>query len=148
MPDSNIEDFYNSENFALIGMSRKRNNFAWSIYKTFTGAGRKIYPLHPEGGERNVVSFFKEFEDLPVKPDACIVCTDLKKHGDLIPRLSNSGIDKIWFQQGSYDKTILENARQNHFDPLTGCVLMYFPGISFGHRLHRFFHELFSKGKN
>lgn len=148
MPDNRIEDFYNSGNFALIGMSKKKDNFAWSIYKTFTGTGRKVYPLHPEGGERKGVSFFTKLEDLPEKPDACIVCTDLKKNNDLITMLTDSGIKKIWFQQGSYDKSILEKTTQHEIDPITGCVLMYFPGISFGHRVHRFFHELFSKGKN
>lgn len=148
MPDSRTEEFYNSDNFALVGMSKKRNNFAWYIHKIFTRAGRKVYPLHPAGGEKNGVRLYEKMEDLPEKPDACIVCTNLKKNNAVIPYLAESGIDNIWFQDGSYNKTVLKMAADHKLNPITGCVLMYFPGISFGHRVHRFFHELFSKGKN
>ena len=129
-------------------MSKKRRNFAWAIHKCFQKADKKIYAVHPEGGKKNGVSFYKNIAEIPLKPEACIICADLKKSSSLISELAGYGIKKIWLQQGSYDKNTLAMAAKGSLDPLTGCVLMYLPGVSFGHRLHRFFHELFSKGKD
>ena len=148
MPGSRIEEFYDSDVFLLIGMSKKKSNFAWGIYKSLINSNRKVLALHPGGGEKNGVKFYKNIESLPEKPDACIVCTDLKKNDDLISELSESGIKRIWLQQGSYDKTVLEKTAQNGMEPITGCVLMYLPESSFLHRVHRFFYELFTKGQN
>jgi len=148
MPGKRIVEFYNSDCFLLIGMSKKRNNFAWGVYKNFVNANRKVYPLHPAGGEKNGVEFYASIEKVPEKPDACIVCTNLKNNENLISELSDSGIKKIWFQWGSYNKDILEKAGVHDIVPITGCVLMYLPGASLGHRIHRFFHELFTKGRD
>lgn len=148
MPDKRIEEFYNSDCFSLIGMSKKSNNFAWGVYKSFNGAGRKVYALHPNGGEKNGVRFYTNFRELPDRPDACIVCTDLKKNKNLISELADSGIKRFWFQWGSYDKDVLEEAGKYDIVPLTGCVLMYMPESSFLHKVHRFFYEIFKKGKD
>ena len=143
-----MEKFYDSHSFLLIGMSKKRKNFAWGIYKGLANTGRKVYALHPNGGEKDSVEFYSGVENVPEKPDACIVCTDLKDNDKLLSELSDSGIKKIWFQQGSYNKDVLEKARMHNIDPLTGCALMYLPGTSVIHRIHRFFHELFTKGQD
>ncbi|UCC80565.1 MAG: CoA-binding protein [Candidatus Zixiibacteriota bacterium] len=148
MPDKPITEFYDSDSFLLIGMSKKRKNFAWGIYKSFTGAGKKVFPLHIEGGEKDGAKFYSSLEDLPEKPDACIVSADLKKDGVFVSKLADWGIKRFWFQQGSYDKELLEVVRKRNIVAITGCVLMYLPESSFPHKIHRFFHELFTKGRD
>ena len=148
MPDNKIKEFYGSDSYLLIGMSKKKKNFAWGIYKSFTESGRTVLPLHPDGGDINGVKLYARIEDLPEKSESCIICADVKKNTDIIPELVNSGIRRFWFQQGSYNEESLEQARKHNARALTGCVLMYLPEASFPHKLHRFFHELFSKGRN
>jgi predicted CoA-binding protein len=147
MPDKRITEFYNSDSFLLIGMSKKRRNFAWGIYKSFTGAGRRVFPLHAEGGEKDGAKFYSSLEELPERPEACIVSADLKKNRAFVSELADSGIKRFWFQQGSYDKDLLEIVRKRNIAAFTGCVLMYLPESSFPHKIHRFFHELFTKGR-
>jgi predicted CoA-binding protein len=147
MPADKLKEFYDSGSFSLIGMSHKKTNFAWGVHKSFTGAGKKVYALHPDGGEKKGVKFYRDFNELPEKTDACIVCTDLKNNQGLISELADSGIGRVWFQQGSYDDNTLETARKAGMSPLTGCVFMYFPEASFLHKVHRFLYELLGKGK-
>lgn len=146
MPDKRITEFYDSGSFLLIGMSKKRKNFAWGIYKSFTGAGRKVFPLHKKGGEKDGTKFYSSLNELPEKPEACIISADMKKDGAFVSELAESGIKRFWFQQGSYDKDLLAAAEKRNIDFVTGCVLMYLPETSFPHKIHRFFHELFKKG--
>ena len=148
MPGKDIVEFYNSDSFLLIGMSKKRKNFAWGIYKSFITEGKAIFPIHPDGGEKKGVKFYSGLDDLENIPASCIICADFKQSTDTIIKLRNFGVKRFWFQQGSYDDELLTQTRQLNADVLTGCVLMYLPGTSFPHKLHRFFHELFSKGKN
>ena len=147
MPSSRIEDFYNSESFALVGMSKKKRNFAWEIYRNFRGADKIVFPIHRDGGEKDGVAFFRNINEIDGKPDSCIVCTNLKDDDSVISELAESGVRNFWFQQGSYNKDVLKKTRESGIDPITGCALMYLPGTTFIHRFHKFFHELLSKGQ-
>ena len=146
MPDDRIELFYQSESFAVVGMSKSRRNFAWSIHDSLVKAGKRVFPVHPEGGYSRDVQFYDSIESLPLIPEAAIIGLDLKKQDGILPELKASGIRKVWLQQGSYNNSILEEAERAGLNPVTGCALMYLPGASFLHRLHRFLHELFKKG--
>jgi predicted CoA-binding protein len=106
-----------------------------------------VFPLHPSGGGKDGVKFYSDFDELPEKPDACIVCSNMKKNKGILPELAASGAKQFWFQWGSYDNAVLEEARKLNIIPFTGCVMMYLPDASFLHRFHRFLYELFSKGK-
>lgn len=148
MPNDRFAQFYQSESFAVIGMSKSRRNFAWSIHNGLVKAGKKVFPVHPEGGYSRGIQFYDSIESLPLTPEAAILSLNLKKHPGILPALRASGIKKIWLQQGSYDNSVLREARRAGLNPVTGCVLMYLPGTSFFHRLHRFFYELFKKGSH
>lgn len=148
MPSSRIEDFFNSDGFALIGMSKKKRNFGWEIYKNLRMAEKEVYPVHREGGEKDGVTFYRGIDEIGKKPEACIISANLKNDDSLIAELADSGIRKFWLQQGSYDNEVLKKAREQGIDPITGCAIMYLPGTSFIHRFHKFFHELLSKGKD
>jgi predicted CoA-binding protein len=148
MPDNRSDRFFDSGSFVLFGMSRKKKNFAWSIRKALTEAGKSVFPLHPQAGKTNRVEFYSSVDSLPGSPDAGIVCLNLKKHPDMLPELKKSGLKKIWLQQGTYDNSIITELESAGLDCLKGCALMYIPGTSFPHRFHRFLHRLFSKGRN
>jgi predicted CoA-binding protein len=146
MPNNRIAEFYYSESFAIFGMSRSRKNFAWSIYNSLVRAGREVFPVHPGGGEAKGIRFYDSLESLPGPPKAAILCLNLKKHDGILQRLKAAGIERVWLQQGSFNDSILKEAETAGLNPITGCALMYMPGASFPHRLHRFLYELFKKG--
>jgi len=148
MPGKRPGDFYQSEGIAILGMSRKRKNFAWTIYGEFVKSGIPVYPVHPDGGEVRGVRFYDSVGAIPGKVDAAVLSMKAPKAVDLLPRLKAEGIRKIWFQQGSYDDSLLKKADEHDFQTYTGCSVMFLPGAMWLHRLHRFFHELVSKGKN
>ncbi len=146
MPNDRIAQFCQSESFAVIGMSKSRRNFAWAIYNSLIKAGKKVFAVHPGGGNSWGVQFYNSIESLPLLPGAAILCLNLKKQRGILPELKASGIERVWLQQGSFDNSILEEAERAGLNPITGCALMYLPGASFIHRLHRFLYELFKKG--
>ena len=147
MPGSKAGNFYNSDGFAILGMSRSRKNFAWTIYDGFVKSGMPVFPVHPSGGEIKGVRFYDSLAALPRKVEAAVVSLNVSKADHLLSRLKENGVKKIWFQQGSYDNNVLKKADDLEFETYTGCAMMYLPGTLWLHRVHRFFHELVSKGK-
>lgn len=145
-PSKSAADFYNAGNYAVLGMSRKKKNFGWAVYDSLLKTGVKVYPVHPDGGNVRGVEFYRSVRDLPEEVDSAIICFDTGKSGRVLDDLEESGIKNIWFQHGSYDQSILNEARERNMQVRTGCAIMYIPRAGFPHRLHRFFHELFSKG--
>jgi len=147
MPSNRVVEFYQSECFAVLGMSRKKKNFAWSIYKAMKKLDRTIFAIHPYGGVSRGVQFYRSLAETDKLPDAVIVCLNIDKSNGLLDKLKEAGIKKIWYQQGSFKEEHLEQARKLNLDPITGCVLMYMPGTSLLHRVHRFFHKKMTKGQ-
>ena len=132
----------------MIGMSRSRRNFAWAIHDGLLKAGKKVFPVHPEGGYSRGIQFYDSIGSLPLTPAAAIISLDLKKQLGILSELKDSGIEHIWLQQGSYDDSVLQEADRAGLNPITGCALMYLPGTSFVHRLHRFLYEFFRRGSH
>jgi predicted CoA-binding protein len=129
-------------------MSKTKKNFAWSVYNGMVKAGLDVFPVHPAGGESCGVEFFKTCAEIPGAVEAAVLCFKVRKSSDTLKELKESGVKRIWFQQGSYDKSQLEEAEELGFEYHTGCAMMYIPEAAFIHRVHRFLHELFTKGPN
>lgn len=148
MPNSRISRFYDSNGFAVLGMSRKKKNMGWFIYDGFLKAGAKVFAVHPAGGTVRNVEFHKSIRALPVQVEAAVLCHKMADSEDLLKDLKESGVRKIWLQQGSCHSSVKSKAENLGFETYSGCAMMFMPQSSFPHRLHRFFHDLFAKGKD
>ena len=146
MPSKRVIDFYDSKSFAIIGMSRTKKSFGWSIYDQLSAVGKTVYAVHPNGGVADGVEFFSSLQALPESPEAIIVCTLPKNTGGVLDAIKASGAKYVWFQQGSFDDEILSRAARLGLDPIKGCAHMYLPGNAFFHKFHRALNELFGKG--
>ena len=73
-------------------MSKKKRNFAWSIYNGLIKAGKKVYAFHQEEGEYKGIFFYNNLERLPEKIDAAIISLNLKKNQSLLAELNRTGV--------------------------------------------------------
>jgi predicted CoA-binding protein len=146
MPSERVKQFYDCESFAIIGMSRQKKNFAWSIYEQLLNLGKRVYPVNPIEGSYGGIRFYQSLADLPEVPEAVILSLDPSKAKGLLEELKDCGAKYIWFQQGSFDEENLSEAKRLGLDPIKGCVLMNIPNAQFVHRFHRAINELLGKG--
>jgi len=147
-PNNRFDRFYRSKGFAIFGISRSKKGFGWEIYRNFAGSGARVVPVHPDSGSFEEIEIYSSVDSLPDFVDAAIICFNLKKDSSLLLELRKSRIKRVWLQQGSYDRSVVSRAKEIGLEVYTGCALMYLPGMGFPHNLHRFFHNLFSKGQN
>jgi predicted CoA-binding protein len=138
MPDSH--PFLKSGEIAIFGVSPRRKTFAGYVQGALEKAGIKAYPVHPEGIDKG----YSDLSAVPDKVDAAYVAIKPESTRNLIADFRDSGIKKIWLQNGAFNDEIIGLCRQAGYETYTGCLMMYIPGAGFLHKLHRVIHEFFS----
>jgi predicted CoA-binding protein len=146
MPSERVKQFYECDSFAIVGVSRKEKNIAWSIYEQLVERGKRVYAVNPGEGSYGGIRFYGSLAELPETPEAIILSLDLRKAKGILEELKDSEAKYIWFQQGSFDDELLSEAKRLGLDPIKGCALMNMPNAQFMHRFHRAINELFGKG--
>jgi predicted CoA-binding protein len=146
MPSERIGKFYDSGSFAIIGLSSRRRNFAWEILNSLSSLKRPVYAIGASTGELGGVKIYDSLGSLPEKPEAVIVCTKPKNTALALGQIAASESRAVWFQQGSFNKEVIKRSKELKIDAITGCVMMYMPGTSFFHKIHRAVNEFFGRG--
>jgi hypothetical protein len=146
MPSERVRRFYDSENYAIIGVSATRRNFARSAYDSFRAAGKRVYAIGRESGNFGGIELYDSVKSLPEKPKAIIIATRPENTVQLFDQIIPLAPDFVWLQQGSYDGHVLALADRLGINPIRGCVIMNLPGAAFLHRLHGAIMEIVGKG--
>ena len=124
--DSEIKEFYQLKNIAVVGMSKNKEKPSHQVPKyliehgynvipvnpTVTEVlGRKAYPSIAAIQERvDIVDVFRKSEDTPAVVD------DVLKNKD--------GIKVIWMQIGIYNEDAEKKAKQNGIDVICNRCIM------------------------
>ena len=138
MPSSH--SFLSGSSVAVFGVSPGRKTFASGIYEALEKAGIKAYRVNPSGD----TGFYNDLDSLPESAEAVYIATN-SQNADKIADLAIAyGAKKIWFQFGSYNKSLIAKCKDAGMEIHTGCLMMYIPDVGLMHRVHRFFHELFA----
>jgi len=146
MPSDRVLQFYESESFAVIGVSRTRRNTARAIYDGLAATGKRVYAIGTQGGRFGGIDIYDSLKSLPERPQAIIVSARPGRTPALVDEVAASGAKFLWLQQGSFDKHVLALLSHQGIDPIKGCAIMYMPGQPFFHRIHREFTELLGGG--
>jgi uncharacterized protein len=126
IPISLINDFLNSQNFVLFGVSENKQKFGNTIFKELSSLDIKIFPIHKSMQTFENQRCYKSIEDLPSKPQAAIVCTKSDLTEAILSELSKTGIDKVWLQQGAANREIIDKFEKEFSVLISGkCILMF-----------------------
>jgi predicted CoA-binding protein len=136
------DEFFAASEFVIYGLSPNRKTFAFAIKDEMEKRGQKIFAI-----DRSGKSGFIDIKSLPTKVDRAIVALSPKNTASVINELADAKIEKVFLQQGSYNKEVLAEFRDRGFQVYTGCAMMYMTNPMFMHRFHRFLYEIFGGSK-
>jgi predicted CoA-binding protein len=136
------DEFFAAEEFVLYGLSPNRRTFAHDIKSELEKRRKKVMVIDRAGKNG-----FTDIESMPVKPDRAIIALRPKNTALVINELAIAHIDRVFLQQGSYNKEVLADFKDRGFQVHTGCAMMYMTNAVFIHRFHRFLYELFGGSK-
>lgn len=139
-----IQNFLATKKMIIAGASRNPKKFGGQIFSELLKKGYTLYPLHPEAGQIQGVTCYKDLDDLPEIPDALYIVTPKKETYGIVEQAVKHGIQRIWIQQQSDTKEAVELARNNGADLITGhCMFMFAEPVGSIHGFHRFLSKIF-----
>lgn len=106
------KEMLDSKNWAVVGVSAREDKWGYKIWKILREHGYNTYGVNPNYDEIEGEKIYNRLSDIPEKVDVIdmvvaknISITTLKEAKDL-------GIDKIFFQPGTYDNKVIDEADQ------------------------------------
>jgi predicted CoA-binding protein len=114
----------NGPSIAVIGASQNRAKFGNKCVRAFLHRGYRVYPINPHGGEIEGLPAATALADLPIAPDRISIYLPPHKTRALLPDLARYPEAQIWFNPGSANPAILEEARAAGIDVRDGCSIV------------------------
>ena len=144
-----IKEFLNQKNIAVAGVSRTKHKFGNTIFKELEKKGYNLYPVNPNLEEFEGKKCFKNIESLPPEVTGIVINTKPEVTGTLIKEAESKGIQNIWLQQGSSDKTVKASIENSKSNIISGqCILMFNEPVKGVHGFHRWLKKSFGKFPN
>lgn len=130
--------FFADNEVLFMGYSSRNQAFSNSVYKAFSDAGIKVFPINPKQNAQYDVKVYRELNELQKVPSTAYILLSNENARKAVNQLKGSGVKKILFQSGkTADKEILDECAAAGIETAVGCPMMLFgSGI---HRLHAFF---------
>ncbi len=144
--EQKIQDFINSRNIAVVGVSRSNMKFGSAAFRTLKNNGYQVYPVHPTLPTFSGARCYNEIKELPGEVDALFVSVKPEQAEKVVTEAAARNIKRIWFQRGADFSKAAEIAENMGIETVTGkCILMYAQPVSGIHAVHRFLVKLFGR---
>ena len=141
-----IQDFIKFKRIAVVGVPRGGKKFGNKIYNELKQRGYQVYAVNPQIEEIAGEPCCPNLTALKDKVDSVVVCVPPQKTEQVLQDAAQSGLRRVWLQQGAETPQLVEQAHKLGMDVVAGkCILMYAPPVKSFHNFHRFFVRLFGK---
>ncbi len=142
----NIEDFYTQKHIALIGVSRDKKKFGYTVFYELKNKTYHVYPVNRHTDSINGSVCFREISHLPDEISAAVVLTPAKETYEAVEQLIKKGIKHIWIQQMSDTPEAITLARKDGINLIYGkCILMFSEPVKGFHKFHKTLLKIFGR---
>lgn len=133
-----VGEFLSQKKIAVVGVSRKKTKFGNTIYRELKQKGYKVYPINPNINFYEGEICYPDIVSLPEKVDAVVINISPAQSGKVLGEIKETGIKKVWLQQGSESDEAVKFCEENGIDCIwKECILMFVQPSAFIHRAHR-----------
>ncbi|HWI60912.1 MAG TPA: CoA-binding protein [Symbiobacteriaceae bacterium] len=134
-----IDEFLGQKRIAVVGVSRKTQEYTNGVYRLFKEKGYTLYPVNPNATEVEGVRCYPSVKDLPETVDGVLVMLPAAQCTAVAREAKEAGIPRIWFR--TVAKEAADLARQSGMSVVEdACPYMFLGG--FPHNIHRWFTKL------
>ncbi len=140
------EQFYDLQPLAIFGVSERKGNFAAGVYRELKTVGVAVVAVNPKGGNIAGDPIYVSLDDMPETVKAAVILTKGENAVAAVEECSRGGVEWVWLQGGSDCDEVRRLCDELDIKRMTGVCILLRKG-RFPHSLHRFFHDLFKRGK-
>lgn len=132
------KDFFENDEVLFVGYSGKNPAFSKMVYKAFTDAGLKVFPMNTRQGGTFDIKVYNDLNELPHIPKTAYILLNSKNSKEAVNQIKDRGVKKILFQNSkAISKETLEECSKAGIEAVVACPMMAFG--SGMHRVHAFF---------
>lgn len=114
--NNEVKDFFNRNfSYAIVGASNNENKFGYKIFKALLRAKYNVYPVNPKEKEILGQKCYKSLAEIPEDVDVVNFVVPPNVTAKLLEdEVLELGIEKVWFQPGSFNQNALIFCKQNN----------------------------------
>jgi hypothetical protein len=141
-----VQDFYQSQPIAVVGVSRDPKKFGNSAYKSLKAQGYNVIPVNPNTDTIEGDKSYPDLKSIPDKVGGVLVIVPPKKSEQVVKEAHEAGINRVWLQQGAESPAAIKYCQENGMTVVHNeCIMMYADHSAFFHRMHGFVWGLMGK---
>jgi predicted CoA-binding protein len=124
--DKQIEAFFTSKAFAVIGASNDRSKYGNKVLRCYLQKNKKVYPINPKETVIEGLPCLPTLKDLPPEVDSISIITPPSVTEKIVEQAIMKGIKHLWMQPGAESEAAILAAQASGLTVIAGgpCILV------------------------
>ena len=138
-----INLFMQQPHIAVVGVSRNKNKFGNTVYRTLKKKGINVLPVNPHLTHFEGDKCFSNIQTLPPDVKALFVNTPPESTIKIVESAYKKGIQHLWLQQGSSNDDVIKYLEGKDINYISDrCIMMFAEPVGSFHGIHRFLSKI------
>ena len=113
-----------SKTIAVVGASRDHRKFGNKCVRAYKKAGYEVYPVNPHADKIEELAAYPALTDVPAELDRISLYLQPELTRQLLPEIAHKSAGEVWFNPGTANAQILEEARDAGINVHEGCSIL------------------------
>ena len=109
---------------AVVGASGERRKFGNKCVRAYLRAGWQVFPVNPHEKEVEGLPTYRRVQDVPADLDRISIYLPPPVTLTVLADIAEKEAGEVWFNPGSADGRVLEEARQRGIPVRSGCSIV------------------------
>jgi len=133
-----IDRFLRSTSLAVIGVSRERRGFGYTVFHDLRAKGYRVFPVNPATSAIDGETCYAGVASLPEKVDGVVLVVPPPRTEEVVREIAAAGISQVWMQQGAESEAAIAYCHEQEINAIHGqCIMMFARPAALPHRVHR-----------
>ncbi|WP_454780779.1 CoA-binding protein [Legionella sp. WA2022007384] len=126
MINHQIETFFQSKAFAVIGASSNRAKYGNTVLRCYLENNKKVYPVNPQEDVIEGVPVVHSVSELPDEVKSISIITPPIITEKIVDEAIKKGIKNIWMQPGAESESAIKNCKDHKINIIAEgpCILV------------------------
>ncbi|MCE0723793.1 MULTISPECIES: CoA-binding protein [Legionella] len=126
MINHQIETFFQSKAFAVIGASSNREKYGNKVLRCYMANGKKVYPVNPKEDSIEGIKVIHSVSELPNDIESISIITPPAVTEKIVEEAIKKGVKNIWMQPGAESNSAIQNCKQHKINIIAEgpCILV------------------------